>query len=140
MSRRIAVDGPAGFTAAGALVVSDVEYAGIDWGNSADDVVFFNLENGGVAVINWAHTAAVYIPGAATPPGSYPGWRIDAVGPYGGLSGLNVSDAVKDALVTELSVADVIVEFTTLQGTDVRLPSRNTTIITFIPGDYVVPT
>jgi hypothetical protein len=135
MSRRITVDGATGRS----LVVSDAEYASIDWGNSADDIVAFNLENGGAVVLNWYSIGAVFIIGSSPPSGSYPGWHVDISGPYGGVNGLHVNDATKDTLVAELALADVIVEFTTLQGTDVILPSRNATVIIFTPGDAVVP-
>lgn len=135
MSRTITVDGPAGFT----FIVSDAEYANIDWGASGDDVVAINLEDGGAASLNWGYTAAVFIGGSLPPPGSYPGWLVESSGPYGGINGLLVNDATKDALVSAMVFADVILEFTTLQGTDVKLPSRNATAIAFHPGDYVVP-
>jgi hypothetical protein len=135
MSRTITVDGAA---SGASLVVSDAEYASIDWGNSVDDVVTFNLENGGAAVINWGSIGAVFSRGSTPPPGSYPGWVVDASGPYGGVQGLLVNEATKDTLVAALVEADVIVEFTTLQGTDVKLPSKNATVVMFYPGDYVV--
>jgi hypothetical protein len=135
MSRTITVDGAA--SGAG-LVVSDVEYASIDWGASADDIVTFNLENGGAAVLNWESIGAVFSRGSPPPPGSYPGWHVDVSGPYGGVNGLHVNDATKDALVIALAEADVIIEFTTLQGTDVKLPSKNATVIALVPGAYVV--
>jgi hypothetical protein len=135
MSRRITVDGASGDN----LVVSDAEYASIDWGNSADDIVTFDLENGGSAIINWFTIGAVFVTGSTPPPGSYPGWHVDVRGPYGGVNGLLVNDATKDALVAALVLADVIVEFTTLQGTDVILPSKNATMISFTPGNLVIP-
>jgi hypothetical protein len=135
MSRRITVDGASGDN----LVVSDAEYANIDWGNSADDIVTFDLEGGGSAILNWYTIGAVFVTGATPPPGSYPGWLVDVRGLYGGVNGLLVNDATKDALVTALAQADIIVEFTTLQGTDVILPSKNATMITFTPGNHVVP-
>ena len=136
MSRRILVDGAA---SGEILVVSDAEYADIDWGNSVDDVVTFGLENGGAAVLNWTSIGAVFSKGAMPPPGSYPGWLIKASGLYGGISDLLVSDATKDTLVAELAQADVIVEFTTLLGVDVIMPSKNATVIIFKPGNHVVP-
>jgi hypothetical protein len=135
MSRRITVDGASGDN----LVVSDVEYANIDWGSSVDDIVTFDLENGGSAIINWFTIGAVFVTGSTPPPGSYPGWLVDVRGLYGGVNGLLVNDATKDALVTDLAQADIIVSFTTLQGTDVILPSKNATMISFIPGNHVVP-
>jgi hypothetical protein len=135
MSRRITVDGASGDN----LVVSDTEYNNIDWGNSVDDVVTFDLENGGSAIIGWYTIGAVFATGATPPPGSYPGWHVDVRGPYGGVNGLLVNDATKDTLVAALAVADVIVQFTTLQGTDVILPSKNATLISFTPGDLVIP-
>jgi hypothetical protein len=136
MSRKITVDGVA---TGASLVVSDAEYANIDWGNSVDDVVVINLENGGAAVLNWESIGAVLSTGSTTPPGLYPGWLVDVSGPFGGINGLHVSDATKDTLVAALASADVIVEFTTLQGTDVILPSKNATVISFYPADLVVP-
>ena len=135
MSRTIVVDGSANLS----FIVSDAEYASIDWGANSDDVVSFVLENGGSATLTWAKIGAVFAAGAVPPPGSYPGWRVTARGPYGAVEGLHVNDATKAAIEAALVDADVILEFTTLQGSDVKMPSINATAITLNPGDYVVP-
>jgi len=136
MSRTIVVDGDANYS----FVVSDAEYAGIDWGSSSDDTVFINLEYGGAASLNWTLIGVVTVSGATPPPGTYPGWHVDARGPHGAVIGLHVNDATKDALLAVLaSEDDAILEFTTLQGFDVKMPSRNATAIAFRPADYVVP-
>jgi hypothetical protein len=136
MSRRISIDGAAAIGTS--LLVSDADYVNVDWGNSADDVVVIPLENGGEALLNWLSIGAIFIPGASPPPGTYPSWNLEVRGPYGGVSGLNVNEATKDAMVAQMSNADTILEFTTLQGTDVKLPTKNATAIIFDPGDFVV--
>ena len=135
MSRDIIVDGAHNVR----FTVSDSEYAAIDWGVKGDDVVLINLEHGGFAALYWNTIGVVQAPGALPPPGSYPGWHIDARGPWGDISGLHINDATKDALVIALAVADTILEFTTLQGSDVKMPSASATYISFHPGDFVVP-
>jgi len=107
VSRTIHVDGSA---SGASFTVSDTEYTGIDWGNSADDVIVLNLENGGVAILNWRSIGSVFVPGASPPPGSYPGWYVETSGPYGGTNGLLVNTATKDMLVTALAESDVIVD------------------------------
>lgn len=136
MSRTIRIDGYADSR----HVVSDVEYAGIDWGSSSDDIVRFEDVNGSRVYLNYARVASIEIPGASPPPGSYPGWILDMTGAYGGVQGLHIDQATKDALVDALDAdADLILEFTTLEGTDIKFPSANAASIVFTPGDLVVP-
>lgn len=134
MSRTIVIDGRVDLN----YVVSDVEYAAIDWGEY-EDLVIFTAENGSVVALNWSLIGAVTIPGALPPPGSYPGWRVFASGHYGSIGGLHVNDATKADLVAALTGPDVLLEFTTLEGTDVKLPVTNATAVSLIPGDLVIP-
>ncbi len=134
MSRTIIVDGAANYE----FVVSDAEYADSDWGKY-EDLVIFTAENGSVVALNWSLIGVVSIPGAIPPPGSYPGWRIFASGPYGAVGGLHVNDATKADLLAVLTDPEVLLEFTTLEGIDIKLPVTNVTAVSFIPGDLVIP-
>ncbi len=122
------------------FTVSDAEYASIDWGLHVDDAVHFTGEDGSSVTLNWSLIGVVQVPGATPPPGTYPGWDVEAHGPNGAITGLQVDDVTKGAIHASL-VADsgVIVQFTTLQGSDVKLPLKNVTAIALVPGEYVVP-
>lgn len=133
---RIQVDGRENLT----LSISPAEYASTDWGNSADDFVYFHTEEGRLVVLNLSRVGAISIASGTPPTGSNPGWRIHAGGPYGAVDA-HITQATKDALDPVLeSAGDIVLEFTTIEGTDVKVPLLNTQFIVLTPEDLVIPT
>ena len=138
MSKDISVDGYNNEVYA----VSDAEYAGIDWGSSSGYFVRFTAEDGSFVVLNLAHVVSISVPGAEPPPGSYPGWLLYATGVYGSVAGVHVNQLTKEAIVDVLSTPgseDSILEFTALEGREVKVPTANVTSISLVPEDLIVP-
>ena len=123
-------------------IVSDVEYAGIDWGNTSEDCVRFTDVDGSFIVLNLSHVVCISVPGVQPPPGSYPGWHVYATGLGGSVEGLHVNDATKADIVfavSEPGSEDSVVEFVSLEGTEVRFLTANVGNIKLMPHDLVVP-
>ncbi len=122
------------------FLVSDSEAAAIDWGNSNEDTIVFETVDQEAVHLNWDNVAVISISGAAPPPGStLPGYRMLAVAPDGSLDA-HIDEVTRDALVASLSgpgSENMILEFTTLNGYDVRLPNKNALYISFQPDDLV---
>ncbi len=122
------------------FVVSDSEAAGIDWGNSNEDTIVFETVDQEDVYLNWDNIAVITISGAAPPPGStLPGYRMLAAAADGSFNA-HINEATRDALVASLNgpgSENMIMEFTTLNGYDVRLPNKNILYISFQPDDLV---
>ena len=122
------------------FVVSDGEASSIDWGNSNEDTIVFETVNQEEVHLNWDNIAVISVSGASPPPGStLPGYRILAVSVDGSLDA-HINETTKDALVTSLmgpGSENIILEFTTLNGYDVKLSNKNALYISFQPDDLV---
>ena len=125
------------------FVVSDSEFAGIDWGNSSTDVVSFETEDGEIVFLRLGELAAIYVKGGPAPaPGSTPGFRIKSIGGHSGQVDSHVSEATKDTLLAALSGPgsdDIILKFTILEGDFVVLPNKNSLYISFQEEALITP-
>ena len=118
------------------LVVSDVEYANIDWGNSRDDFVYFVTEDGGFVLVAWENTSNISVDGADPGPGSFPGYTITG----GGIDN-HISEATKDALEAELSAPgsqNKILSFVTSGGEEYHFAVANIQRLVIVPTTLVI--
>ena len=118
------------------LVVSDAEYANIDWGSSRDDFVHFVTEGGGFVLVAWEHTANISADGADPGPGSFPGYMIT-----GGGIGNHISEATKEALEAELSAPgsqDKILSFVTTGGEEYHFAVANIQRLIMTPATFII--
>ena len=119
------------------VVVSDSEYANIDWGSSSDDFVHFVTENGGFVLFSWAETLSVVADGADPGPGSFPGYTIRVRGEVDN----HISEATKDAIEVELSGTgsqDKILSFVTTGGEEYHIAVANIQELVLVPNILVI--
>ncbi len=138
MSRTIHFDGPSDAE----YVVSDAEYAGIDWGSTNEDVVTFTTESGEVIFVRLSRVGSASSPGSPPAPGTQSGYRVRVQGNAGSVD-VHISEEVKNTLVAALQGPgsdNRILEFTTLEGIDYKVPNANSSYIEFQVESLVTPT
>ena len=123
------------------FVVSDAEYALIDWGTTGDDFVRFETTSGGDIAVNLQQVTTLTTPGVEPPPGSFPGFRVNMIASKESIDA-HVNQATRDALVAALQgpgSEDQVLQFTTLEGEDVRIVTRNMGVLYVEPETLEVP-
>jgi hypothetical protein len=138
MSWSISFDEPG----TGVYTVSDAEYDGIDWGNSAEDSVQFETDVGH-KITHYLHKVSTITCTPSNPPSSgvIPGWAIEIKG-LGGKFYLHVSDAVKAGIESELTgpgSADTRISFTSNEGSNVHVYTANLSHIEIYPEEVEIP-
>ena len=119
------------------VVVSDSEYANIDWGSKGDDSVHFVTEDGGFVLFYWSNTLSVIADGADPGPGSFPGYTIMIRGEADN----HISEATKDAIKAELSTTgsqDKILSFVTTGGEEYHIAIANIQELVLAPATVVI--
>jgi hypothetical protein len=128
---------------AASYTVTDVEHAGINFGNGVEDAIQFEATNGvevyftlqEIDVITCTHSSG------APAPGTYPGYHIHVHG-VGGSTDYHVDSVTKSAIQAALSgpgSEDTRIEFTTLEGTVIHLYTKNIRLITFTVNELLIP-
>jgi hypothetical protein len=138
MARYIQVDAKENFES----YISDAEYAAVDWGSSSDDFVRFSTVEGHEVILNLSKVATISITTNPPPlPGTDPAWRIHITSEYGQVDE-HINQDTKDAIHAALQLpgaADSILEFTTLEGVDHKVPTANAQHIMMEPKPFSPP-
>lgn len=119
--------------------VSDVTYAGLDFGNSVDDYFAFECSSGCFNVVYIDGISSITCRGPVDPsPGVYPGWEVHAYG-TGGSTHYHVDNDTKEILESSLLAEDARVEFVTLEGYTVHFYTKNLKHVRFTEDDLLIP-
>ena len=119
------------------VVVSDSEYANIDWGSMGDDSVHFVTEDGGFVLFYWSNTLSVVADGADPGPGSFPGYTVRIRGEVDN----HINEATKDAIEAELSgpgSQDKILSFVTTGGEEYHVSVANIQELVLAPDTLII--
>jgi len=118
--------------------ISPAEYAEIDWGSSADDFVKFNTVAGGFVVVNLRSVTVIQIVGHHAPSTPDPVYDVDVAH----RSGYRIDQATRDTVVATLNeplAEDIILEFSSVDGDDIKIVTANVTDISIIDSSFPEP-